>query len=235
MIDLHAFESRAGLGEALAERTARALGEALAGGLEATWWVSGGSTPKLLFSAIARQPEIDWARVHVALVDERWVPMEHARSNEAFIARELEPAFSAGAKRVGMYAPTERPADAVPMIEARYRALPPVAACLLGLGSDGHTASLFPGAEGLDAAMDPDSTSTVAALVATESEVTGAEVHRLSLTAAAIAKASFPHLLISGEDKRAALERALEGEPAVAPISRLIRQLPRPLEVFWAP
>ena len=230
---LHAFPDREALAEALAERTLAALTaglEAHPGGV--TWAVSGGSTPRLLFGRVA-EARFPWDRVHVALVDERWVPFDHPRSNEAFVARELAPLFAQGAKRVGMYDGQPGPDEAVAEVDAAYRRLPPIGPCLLGLGPDGHTASLFPGAQGLEAALDPEGARWVAALRADRSEVTGAEVERMSLTVAALRQARFPHLLIAGEDKRAALERAAR-EPDL-PIARVLAALTRPLEVFWAP
>lgn len=228
---LREFPDRETLASVLAEETLAALRESVAEGAPVTWAISGGSTPALLFARM-EQEDFDWSRVHVALVDERWVPPAHPRSNEAFAARALASVFARGAQLVGLYDGSSSPAKAAPALDERYRKLPPVGACLLGMGSDGHTASLFPGAEGLEAAMAPEGGPWVAALRANKSEVTGDELDRVSLTVVALRSVNFPHLLITGQAKRDALQHALQQG---LPIARVAAALPEPLNVFWAP
>jgi 6-phosphogluconolactonase len=102
---------------------------------------------------------------------------------------------------------------------------------LLGLGTDGHTASLFPGALGLDAAFD-DAAKTCVALTALRSDVTGDEIERMSLSAKAIADARHVALMITGDVKKQVLEVALEPASEL-PIGRLHKM--RPFDIYWAP
>lgn len=227
----HEFATKDDMAAALADRTIDVLTAGLARGGDVTWAVSGGSTPKPLFEAVRTRP-LDWSRVTIALVDERWVPFDHPRSNEAFMHRELDSGETAQARFMGMYRGAESVGAAADSVAADYAALGPIGPCLLGMGPDGHTASLFPDADGLDAAFAEDA-PMVAALTAQKSDVTGEEVDRLTLTADAIAASAWPHLMISGAGKRRALEDALAG--ASLPIARVAAMLDEPLAVYWAP
>jgi len=199
---------------------------------KASWAVSGGSTPAPLFEAMTHVG-IDWSRVQIALVDERWVAPDHPRSNEAFMKNSLAKGHAAKARFVGMKTPHATPFEAEADVNDRYRALKqPFDSVLLGMGPDGHTASLFPGAEGLEAAFDPASDKICAALEAKKSDVTGEETARMSLTAAAIMASLHVALMITGEAKKQVLEEALQGESDL-PIARLAKLAA--FDIYWAP
>ncbi|NVJ98018.1 MAG: 6-phosphogluconolactonase [Alphaproteobacteria bacterium] len=213
-----------------------ATSEALMRGIKkrgvASWAVSGGSTPKPLFEAMS-EAALDWENIQVALVDERWVDIGHPRSNEAFMLTSLGKNNAAEAMFIGMKTEHASPFDAVADVNARYAQVKqPFDSILLGLGSDGHTASFFPDAEGLEEALDVSGDQTCVALTAHKSEVTGDEVDRMSLSAAAIAKAPHVVLMITGEGKKAVLERALEVDHHL-PIARLAEDVE--ITVYWAP
>lgn len=227
----HLFDTReqqaATLADVIAERLQQEINER---GF-ASWAVSGGSTPAPLFRVMQTRP-LPWQQVKIALVDERWVDSEHSRSNEAFVRTELCQGLAAAASLTGMKTPHADPYAAEAMVNERYQPLQPFSSVLLGMGADGHTASLFPEAEGLEAAFDSTQQKTCVALTARRSEVTGAEVQRMSLTARAIGAARQIVLMITGAEKRAVLEQAIQ-EHSGLPVTRLMEQAA--IDIYWAP
>lgn len=231
MANWHLFETRdemvAGLKSAIVVRLSAAVDE----GRHASWAVSGGSTPAPLFAAMQNEP-MAWEKIDVALVDERWVPLGHPRSNEAFVAANLIGGKASAAHLVGMKTSAASAVEAVVEVNSRYGKMKqPFDSILLGLGTDGHTASLFPGAVGLDSAFDP-AAETCVALTAVHSDVTGDEVERMSLSAHAITSAPHVVMMITGSAKKHILESALEANSQL-PAGRLHKL--KPFDVYWAP
>lgn len=179
--------------------------------------------------------DLDWNRVHVALVDERWVETDNAASNERLLGENLLIDKAAAANLTGMKNDHPTPFEGAVECNARYAALPsPYTICLLGMGPDGHTASLFPGAEGLDTALD--SSQYCAGIRAVQSEVTGDNLERMTMTPWSILQSRRLILLFTGNDKWAVFEQASEqaASPEL-PIGLFIHQTKVPLEVYWAP
>ncbi len=231
MANWHVFESREQMVAGLKSKVETVLADAVRTRGQASWAVSGGSTPKPLFEAM-QQSVLEWQHVDVALVDERWVPFDHVRSNEAFVAGSLMKGRAASACLVGMKTDHTHAHLAVAEVNSRYRSTAqPFDSVLLGMGPDGHTASLFPGADGLQEAFEPGAPTCVA-LTAIKSDVTGEEVERMSLSADAIAKSPHVALMITGEEKKAVLEEALGGDGGL-PVARLHDM--KPFDVYWAP
>jgi 6-phosphogluconolactonase len=230
------FNDRASLFTALANACRTHLAEALAGNGSATLLVSGGSTPAPLYEALSLS-DLNWKNIHVALVDERWVDREHGASNEALIYRALLINNARQAPFVGMKTQAARAADGCAETEARYRNLPrPFTVSILGMGSDGHTASLFPHAEGLAEALATESGLLTAAIVAKRSAVTGPNTERLTLTLTGLLQSERLILLLTGEDKLAVF-RVAQADGAVEdmPVRALLRQDKVPVELYWAP
>jgi 6-phosphogluconolactonase len=219
--------------EALATALATSIGSSLSAAIEergrALLALSGGTTPRLMFNALSRQA-IEWRSVVATLCDERFVPPSSPRSNEGLVERELLQNAAAEAQLIPLFREATSIEAAAAETTVALAALPtPFDVAVLGMGEDGHTASFFPDAEELTAALDPEGTAPLIVIHAAS-----AGEPRLTLTLPTLASAHRVILHIEGAGKREAFERALEGEPAL-PIRRMIEASANPVEVFWAP
>ncbi len=226
------------LSAALADEVAASLRSALAARGRAVLAVSGGSTPAALYRILA-DTELDWDRVTVVLVDERWVDPGQAGSNETFVHETLLQGRAAHAVFVGLKTAHAAPTDAAPErahAVAEALAGAPIDVAVLGLGADGHTASWFPHADGLEAALAADA-PLVAAIRAAPSAVTGAHLDRLTLTLPALRDARQSIIMITGPEKRRAYEAALDELNAVAdmPVRALLAATGATVSTRWAP
>lgn len=236
MVTEHLFENRAAMIAALQAECENALRSAIDERGEATFMVSGGGTPEPLYKALS-QVDLDWESVYVALVDERWVDFDHDKSNEAFTVKHLIQNKAAVANLVGMKNSAATAVEGLADCESAYQQLAqPFDITILGMGSDGHTASLFPHAQGLDAALNPDSNALCAAIIAKQSEVTGAVVERMTLSLAGLLRSKTLVLLITGDEKLAVLRAAQAGtEVKDMPIRAVLQQQRVPVAIYWAP
>lgn len=216
---------------ALARELALVIEQALAERGRAVLALAGGRTPFPLYRRLAETP-LDWPRVTLLPTDERWVQAEHPASN----LREMRSAFAvARGLRLLSLTPVEPPGK--PSAEFALAALAEVAApfdaVLLGMGGDGHFASLFPGAAELDAGLHgtPD-----ALVVHPEPLPPEAPFPRISLSAGRLLNARRLLLAVTGETKRAVLQRAQAQDDARAlPICAMLHQRQVALEVHWSP
>lgn len=212
--------------EAVAQRLGEAITQALTLRGAACVALSGGTTPAPAYRKLAAR-DLDWRRVRFALVDERFVPVEHEASNERMLHAALKPALDQGAALIPMYAPAMTPEAAAAHADSIY-ALLEIDIALMGMGGDAHTASWFPGA--LDRVLDPANPRSVIAVTAPGA---AGSAERLTLTYAKLSRARRLLLLIAGEDKRAVLEAATHASPGAAPVAALFN-LNAPLEILWA-
>lgn len=206
----------------LADRLAGQLSQHLRVNDSASLCVPGGTTPAPLYDYLSGS-EIDWPRVTVLLNDERWVDGEHRRSNGRLLRRHLLKDKAAGARYLDLYTGHERPEDAVPALSEAIAPHLPLTVLLLGMGTDMHTASLFPAASETVRALAPDA-PPVMAVASVKDEP------RITLTASALKGAINTHLLIAGADKRDAFERAQGLDPTEAPIRAFLGDI----TVHWA-
>lgn len=176
--------------------------------------VPGGTTPGPVFDALSAV-DLDWERVDVILTDERWVPEDHERSNSALIKTRLLTNRAVAARYLPLYAPAKAPEDVLADLEANIVSALPVDVALLGMGPDMHTASLFPGADGLEAALAPDAGVLVPIRRDDLPDI------RITLSARVLDNAVRKHILIKGADKRAALEAAQKLPATDAPIKAI--------------
>jgi 6-phosphogluconolactonase len=230
--DFHRREFADGeeLAHGLADWTAERLRVAIAARGVALLIVSGGKSPARFFELLSDM-ELDWTRVAVTLADERRVPDDSPRSN-ARLAREKLLRHRAAAANFTPLADVRLPGDQeLAAASARVAHLPlPADVVVLGMGDDGHTASWFPGADGLAEAMDLGARQLVAPIAAAD-----AGEPRLTLTGRVILRARAIALEIEGEAKLTTFAAALEPGPEEAmPIRAVLRRAADRLTVFSA-
>ena len=207
---------------------------------------SGGSTPKPLFEAL-QSSDIDWTKVVVTLVDERWVPIGHELSNAGFLIDNLLSKLSAIPKFVPLFNISAAAMNAeMSLISVlseychttkstlgRPREFDVV---ILGMGGDGHTASIFPDCDGIEAALDENSADHVCAIMAHKSKVTGDNLERITLSFAGLLQSKKLILLITGDEKLDVYRQALsQTDVNKTPISAVLQQQRVPVHVYWAP
>jgi 6-phosphogluconolactonase len=207
----------------LADLIAGQLGDFLRREGSATFSVPGGTTPGPIFDTLSGV-DLDWANVAVVLNDERWVPESSDRSNTRLVRERLLRGRAAQARLVPLYAPAETPEEMLEALADGIRPHLPISVLLLGMGVDMHTASLFPGADRLEEALAPDAPI----LMALRAEAAGEP--RVTLTAPVLREAFNIHILITGEEKREALERAMTLSPQEAPVRAVLDNA----TVHWA-
>lgn len=192
--------------------------------------LSGGSTPAPAYALFAQSP-LDWKRVLIGLVDERWVDEDCAASNGAMIRKNLlvDDAASAQFFPIKNHSPTAYEGLA-PLNEA-YEVFSLTDIVVLGMGPDGHTASWFPGSDGLEAAMNPEANSVLAAINAEGCPVAGDHTERVTVTFPVILNARHVFLLITGSEKRQVLDDAGQN----LPIHRVLQARQENIEVIWSP
>lgn len=225
-IEEHAFATLEAAASALADDLADALREAISVRNRALLAVSGGRTPRHVFDCL-RQLDVDWPRVTVTLTDERWVPADHPDSNEGLVRSFLLRGPAAAATFIPLYGGEVSPEAGQSACATRLAALArPFDAVYLGLGGDGHFASLFPG----DPALDVRDRVCVA--------VPGTETRqpRMTLTTSAVLDAREVFLMFSGADKRSVYVEARKPGPyRDIPVRLVLAQDRTPVSVFKAP
>ncbi|WP_295897778.1 6-phosphogluconolactonase [uncultured Bartonella sp.] len=225
------FDTPSALASALADRVAAELSVAIVERKQAVLAVSGGKTPELFFHYLAKA-DIDWKNILVTLVDERFVPVTNDRSNERLVRTSLLQNFASKARFYGLYNPSITAELAAFSAASRINGLPrPFDVIVLGMGTDGHTASFFPGGDRLKQAIDPQSRALVLPIHAR-----GLKEARLTLTLPVIAEARFIALHIEGQEKLDVFERALtDGPIEELPIRAVLKNTRHPIQVYWSP
>lgn len=219
--------------EAASDAAAAHIGEALARRLDAqgkaSVVVSGGSSPAGVFAELA-QTTLGWSDVHVIMSDERWVPPDHKDSNERLVRDTLLTGAAQDAQLLPYYAAGTAIEARCDELNDELRLAPfPFACALLGMGEDGHFASLFPDADNLAEGLDVDSSRLCIPV-----NTAASEHPRLSLTLSALSRSDEILLLIFGEQKREIYETAKRDANGF-PVSHLLRQKRAPVHLYWAP
>ncbi|MBS0348115.1 MAG: 6-phosphogluconolactonase [Proteobacteria bacterium] len=223
------FDTDAAMAPALAAAVADALRSGLAGRGCASLAVSGGRSPIPFLEALSAET-LDWSRVTVTLVDERWVAPDSVDSNEALVRRHLLQGRAAAARFVPLKTPAATPEAGVAAALALRAELPqPFDAVVLGMGEDGHTASLFPDTAGLAAALDMEGDAELACI-----HPPVAPHARITLTLAGLLATQRLFVQAGGAKKREVLERAaIQGDPLQLPVAAVLQQRKVVAELFF--
>ena len=221
-----AFESPAAQAEALARAVAADLDYAVEHNGRAVLAVSGGRSPIAFFGHLAGQ-DLPWSRITVTLVDERLVPADHADSNARLVREHLLVNKAADARFLPLATHAD---DEAQSLDEACRAFTWPTVAVLGMGDDGHTASLFPAAAELAAGLDLSNPRAIIGVTPP-----AAPHRRLSMTRAALLKSDKLYLSIQGEAKRAVFEQATVAADERWPISFFVQQNETPIDVYWAP
>lgn len=231
MHEIRTFPDAAAWADACAARLSEALSAALAETGKAVFAGSGGSTPSPIYARLAQAP-LDWSRIVVTLVDERYVPETSPDSNAALIKRALLTGPAAAARFTPLYHPS------VTVDRAAALAGHSLAdeggrldAVLLGMGEDGHICSMFPDSPTLKALLSPTLPPAVLG-VPPGRDGRAPSLERLSINLPYLVGARRVVLALTGAAKRAVFEREAAGDPAVQPIAALLAHKV-PLEVLW--
>lgn len=217
------------LAHALAAEIAAQLSAAISARGKAFIAVSGGTTPARFLKALSKA-ELDWRKVVVTLVDERFVERGSARSNAALVSANLLRDNAAAAVFVDLFDGAPDVGAAASALDASFARLPwPLDVAIFGMGTDGHTASFFPDAPNLPQLLDPASTATVLPVSAPS-----VPEPRLTLSLARLCAAHFPVLHIEGAEKRDLL-RAAMADKLPLPVLSLLNRCRAPVRIFWAP
>ena len=231
LIEFRTFESRSAASSAASDLLANKLRSRLAEGAQvsASLVVSGGSTPGPCFDQLSSET-LDWSRITVLPSDERWVPGNDPDSNERLIRTRLLKAEAAPGSVLPFFREGIKAQQAPEVIERDLQELArPFSVSLLGMGEDGHFASLFPDFEGLSAALDPRAQKQCIMV-----QTAGSPHLRISLTLSALLNSTSIVLLIFGEAKQAVFNAAMNGGSGY-PIESLLQHVRNPLTVIWAP
>lgn len=192
--------------------------------------LAGGTTPGPLYESLSNVP-IAWEKVSVTVTDERWVSQEDPASNEYLIRDLLLRRRAAGATFVPFKTNHAKASGGAATAEKRLSPIMPFDIVLIGMGPDGHIASLIPGAEGYAAAADPAGTKKIAGIHAPGA---AGSPERMTLTIPGILASRRIVLLIMGQDKLNVYNEAKAGEGA-SPLRDLLTQRKVPVHAFWAP
>ena len=228
-ITLIEFQNRSALNTALVSKVSKLLMSAIKEIGRASLVVSGGTTPVTFFYLLS-QEDINWSKVVVTLSDERWVEADHSDSNEKLVRENLLINKAKSAK----FIPLKNAARDAVLGEARAESdierIGPFTLVILGMGVDGHTASLFPRAETLSLGLDMNSGRTAIAVTPP-----AAPHQRMSLTLPCLLNSQQIILHISGAGKQDVLQVAQAGDDITElPIRAILNQQLAPLSIFWA-
>jgi 6-phosphogluconolactonase len=216
---------------ALADAAAALLAEALAGAAPRSLVITGGRSPGAVYDRLAGL-DLAWSAVTVTLSDDRWVDPASPLSNEGLARERLLTGRASAARFLPLKGEGDTPEADARAAEPWLSALAPFSAVLLGMGEDGHIASLFPGDPDRLSRLDPDGARWCVGVAEAGLEPF---VPRISLTVRALLDSRLVVLLITGEAKRALIERVRADPVYDPPVAAILRQTRAPVRVLWAP
>lgn len=223
---IETFADEAALAATAATATVAVLTAGLAARGHASLIGAGGRSPAPVYDAL-QDADLDWGRVTVSLSDDRFLPPTSPDSNERLVRERLLQGRAAAATFLPLYANAPSPAAAADIAEPHVRALAPFDMLFLGMGEDGHVASLIPGSPVMDEGLDPAGHRFV---IGVPAGVGSPPVARISLTLPALLRARATLVIIRGAVKREIVEHG-----SGLPVHALIKQAKAPVRVLWAP
>ncbi|MGB2173211.1 MAG: 6-phosphogluconolactonase [Porticoccaceae bacterium] len=228
-MDLNQFENTSALDIALADEVSTRLQNAIQLQGSASLIVSGGRTPMGFFHRLSQQ-SLDWSKVTVSLADERWVDNDHKDSNEKLVRENLLINEACSAQFLPLKNAADTALAGADETESALSSVGKFTVVILGMGDDGHTASLFPGATALAAGLDMNSGRSCLAVTPT-----AAPHERISLTLPRLLNTDYLVIHISGENKQQVLREVQAGTDVTAlPIRAVLQQNHCPVSLFWA-
>lgn len=222
---LHTFATQQACNQALTDELASCITQALQKQQAVSLLLPGGNTPAALLQQLNQQA-VAWADIHISPTDERWVAKGNQHSNAQMLAaalpqaRVLDPRLADSAQ------------DSCRVWAQALHAHLPFTATLLGMGDDGHIASLFAGMPNLMPALQlTEQPSALVGLAPDEPKV------RLSLNLPMLCATQWLGILVFGESKRQMIDRVLANDPTTQglPIYHLLWQTALPVHIYWAP
>jgi len=232
MLERIDFNDNETLARALALSVSSALQKGVKNNGMASLAVSGGSTPKLFLAELAKISALDWSKIIVTLVDERWVDISSPRSNAALVSNNLLQGNASQAAFIPLYLKGQslgnKQVETINYLLNEHLPMP-VDVAVLGMGNDGHTASFFPGAKNLQSALSNPGPAIAISAPQTQEQ-------RVTLTLPFILQAKHLYLHIEGEEKQQALQLALNGnDVAKMPVRAVLEQKQTDLKIYWCP
>ena len=227
---MNEFISREALDSKLSDEVASILAEAVRLKGKASIAVSGGSTPKGFFKALS-QVDLPWDKITITLADERWVNIDSDASNTRLVHENLLQNKAKNAKFFHLKQGKELSVETLEDLNlAAKTALLPLDVLILGMGEDGHTASLFPCSDEIISALDINNPNALMAVVPKTAPHT-----RITFSFASLITSNNTFLHISGNAKKDVLNKALAGnDKFVMPIRAFLQQPDLNTQVYWA-
>jgi 6-phosphogluconolactonase len=223
------FENTSALDAALTGKVSELLRKAIACNGSASLVVSGGRTPVGFFHLLSQQ-DLDWSKVTVALADERWVDADHPDSNEKLVRENLLINEAHKAQYLALKNGAEDAVDGEAECQRQLASIGRFTVVILGMGDDGHTASLFPESAALAKGLDMHSGRDCIAVTPVH-----APHQRMSMTLPRLLNSESLFIHISGISKQQVLARANAGDDVMAlPIRAVLHQQSTPVAIYWA-
>lgn len=227
-MDLFEFENTSAQDAELVSKVVDLLSMAIEQHGSASLVVSGGRTPKGFFHLLS-QEFLDWSKVTVTLADERWVDADHKDSNEKLVQENLLINEACVARFVALKNSATSAQAGETSIDQDLSAIGRFTLVILGMGDDGHTASLFPGSEALNIGLDMESGRQCLAV-----QPLDAPHERMSMTLPRLLDSEQIIVHISGENKGKVLAMADGGDDRFElPIRAVLQQTITPVSVYW--
>ena len=227
---LREFNSIEELDKNLSKYIERILKQSLQDDFQTSLVMSGGSTPKGLFQLLSNT-KIDWSNILVTLADDRWVDVSHKDSNERLIKDLMLRKHAENAKFVSLKTAHTSASVGAMELEHSFPKISSFSLVILGMGADGHIASLFPNTDSLRDGIDLNSSKQFIA-----SKPADAPHTRISMTASRLLAADEIIIHITGDKKRKVLDKAFSGtDAAEIPVRIILNQTKVPVTVFWSP